>query len=158
MSLERAQTRNVMSGREDVDERQRRLQEVKNIPATLVFYEAPHRLEKSLNDCAEILGNRQAAVARELTKLHEEIVRGDFKELTEVFSKKAVKGEIVLVIDRTGNEIAAPESTGEKTLRGRVGELEKEGLDNRAALKKAAKEFGLSRSEAYRLLISEKNS
>jgi 16S rRNA (cytidine1402-2'-O)-methyltransferase len=139
-------------------DRQRRLDEVKTIPATLVFYETPHRLGKSLADCAEILGNRKAVVARELTKFHEEIIRGNLQELAENFSQKTVKGEIVLVIDRVPGEQKPAGGTGlnEKTLTERIGELEEEGFDNRSALKKAAKEFGLSRSEAYRLLISAK--
>lgn len=138
-------------------ERRRRLQEVKDIPATLVFYETPHRWKKSLADCAEILGNRQAAIAREITKLHEEIIRGSLNELAESSANKTIKGEIVLVIDRADDALDI-EAQSEKNLSRRVAELEKEGLDNRAALKKAAKEFGLSRSEAYRLLISERNS
>jgi 16S rRNA (cytidine1402-2'-O)-methyltransferase len=103
------------------------------------------------------LGNRKAVIARELTKLHEEIVRGSLEELAETFSQKAVKGEIVLVIDREQEETKTEASKkSEKTLIERVGELESEGFDNRAALKKAAKEFGLTRSEAYRQLINAK--
>lgn len=136
--------------------RQKRLQEVSQIPATLVFYETPHRLEKSLADCAEILGNRKAVVARELTKLHEEIIRGSLAELAENFSQKSVKGEIVLVIDRQQNENRELQIENRNSIGERVAELEKEGFDNRAALKKAAKEFGLSRSEAYRQLVSQK--
>lgn len=137
-------------------ERQKRLQELKNIPATLVFYEAPHRLEKSLADCAEILGDRKAAVARELTKLHEEIIRGSLSKLTENFSNKTIKGEIVLVIDGASGDASNIENRGEKNFSHRVAELKESGLDNRAALKKAAREYGLSRSEAYRLMISAK--
>lgn len=66
-------------------ERRKRLEEIRDIPATLVLYETPHRLVKSLNDCLDILGNRRAAVARELTKLHEEIARGTIAELIETF-------------------------------------------------------------------------
>jgi 16S rRNA (cytidine1402-2'-O)-methyltransferase len=137
-------------------ERIARLKEVKNIPATLVFYETPHRIAKSLADCLEVLGNRKAAVVRELTKLHEETIRGDLQELAEKFGKQVVKGEIVLVIDRT--EIAGANAKGQTTgdLASRVSELENEGLDRKAALKKAAKEFGLSRSEAYRILQAKK--
>jgi 16S rRNA (cytidine1402-2'-O)-methyltransferase len=138
------------------NERQRRLQEVREIPATLCFYESPHRLEKSLADCAEVLGNRKAAVARELTKIHEEIVRGDLRELAEHFSQKPAKGEIVLVIDRQEIENRKSKIENRKSLAERVKQLENEGLDNRSALKKAAKEFGLSRSEAYRQMISSR--
>jgi 16S rRNA (cytidine1402-2'-O)-methyltransferase len=137
-------------------ERQKRLMEVKEIPATLIFYETPHRLAKSLADCAEVLGNRKAVVARELTKLHEETIRGNLDELAESFSEKAVKGEIVLVIDREENQRPQTADRRPDSLALRVQELEKD-FDHKSALKKAAKEFGLSRSEAYRILISEKN-
>lgn len=130
-------------------ERRKRLEEVRDVPATLVFYETPHRLGKSLADCAEILGDRSAAVARELTKLHEEIARGTLAELAARFTVKNVKGEIVLVIDRASPKTIEQPSL--KLLSKRVKALEKEGLDHKTALKQAAKEFGLSKSEAYRL-------
>lgn len=135
-------------------ERQRRLLEVKDIPATLVFYETPHRIARSLADCVEILGSRNAAVARELTKLHEEIVRGDLKELAEKFAEKPTKGEIVLVIERA--QSLKETNRNVESLPERVSELEAEGLDRKAALKKAAKEFGMSKSEAYRIVQSQK--
>jgi 16S rRNA (cytidine1402-2'-O)-methyltransferase len=139
-------------------ERRKRLQECADIPATLAFYEVPHRLAKSLLDCAEVLGNRNAAVARELTKLHEEIARGRLSELANRYSGSAVKGEIVLIIDRSqqGKNVASTHSLteGEITLAERVNELQQQGLDKKAALKTAAREFGLTRSEAYRRLIS----
>jgi len=84
-------------------ERLKRLEEVKEIPATLVFYETPHRIEKSLADCLDILGNRNAAIARELTKLHEEILRGTLAELFNYVSGNQIKGEIVLILDRKSN-------------------------------------------------------
>lgn len=130
-------------------ERRRRLEELCAIPATLVFYEAPHRLGKSLADCADVLGDRHAAVARELTKLHEEIARGTLADLAARFAVKNVKGEIVLVIDRISPKTIEQPSV--KSLSKRVKALEKEGLDHKVALKKAAKEFGLSKSDAYRL-------
>ncbi|MEP6901637.1 MAG: 16S rRNA (cytidine(1402)-2'-O)-methyltransferase [Actinomycetota bacterium] len=131
-------------------ERIKRLEEVKTIPATLVFYETPHRLGKSLTDCLEVLGNRQAAIAREITKFHEETIRGDLQNLTESFSLKQTKGEIVLVIERFQISNFKFQISDHKTLSERIGELETEGFDNKNALKKAAKEFGLSKSEAYR--------
>ncbi|MGC2235552.1 MAG: 16S rRNA (cytidine(1402)-2'-O)-methyltransferase [Pyrinomonadaceae bacterium] len=134
-------------------ERRNRLEEVKAIPATLVFYETPHRIAKSLADCLEILGNRKAAVARELTKLHEEIVRGNLQELAEKFAEKPTKGEIVLVIEKVQSSKFKVQSSS--SLSERVGELESEGLDRKNALKKAAKEFGLSKSEAYKILLKK---
>lgn len=138
------------------NERRRCLREVAAIPATLVFYETPHRVGKSLIDCAEVLGNRKAAVIREITKLHEETICGNLEELAEKFSQDAVKGEIVLVIDRTEAESSTLKIQDSKSLASRVAELEKEGSDRKLALKKAAKEFGLTRSEAYRTLQTEK--
>jgi 16S rRNA (cytidine1402-2'-O)-methyltransferase len=136
-------------------ERKTRLSEVKAIPATLVFYETPHRIAKSLADCFEILGNRNAAVARELTKLHEEIVLGSLPELAGKFAEKPTKGEIVLVIDREETANYKLQITNDKTIAERVAELEGEGFDRKAALKKAAKEFGLSKSEAYKLVLKK---
>ena len=133
-------------------ERRKRLAEIANIPATLVLYETPHRLAKSLVDCLEILGDREAAVARELTKLHEEFIRGRLSALTATFGKTPTKGEIVLVIDRVQNQVPARDASHPKSLSRRLKELEKEGIDYKAALKKAAKEYGLSKSEAYRLI------
>lgn len=136
-------------------ERIRRLEEVKAIPATLVFYETPHRIEKALADALEILGNRKAAIARELTKLHEEIIRGDLSELFFRLAGNSVKGEIVLVIDRISNESKRLDVNKAGTLKSRLTELESEGFERKAALKKLAKEFGLSRSEVYRRLLIE---
>lgn len=132
-------------------ERRKRLEDVRAIPATLVFYEAPHRLARSLADCYEVLGDRLVTVARELTKLHEEIVRGNLSELTQKYLKEKVKGEIVLVIEKGKDQNLQRENAQTITIAQRVAQLENEGLDPKAALKKAAKEFGMSRSEAYRM-------
>ena len=138
------------------NDRRKRLEETKEIPATLVFYETPHRIAKSLADCLDILGNRNAAVVREITKIHEEVVRGTFAELAEKYSQENVKGEIVLVIDR--NEIQSEnfKLDNSKSLVERVAELEEQGFDRKISLKKAAKEFNLPRSEAYRILQVER--
>ena len=123
------------------------------IPATLVFYESPHRLAKSLADCAQILGLRNAAVVRELTKLHEEVVTGTLPELAQKYSSANPKGEFVLVIAGDGG--GAVEVQDGSSLTERVRELELSGLERKAAMKQAAKEFGMTRSEAYRELQSE---
>ena len=136
-------------------ERRRRLSQLADVPATLVFYEAPHRLVKSLADCLDVLGNRNAAVARELTKVHEQISRGKLSELIERYSDGKVKGEIVLVIDHAGD--APPKLPAEPDLLSqRVNELELMGSSRKAALKQAAKEFGLPKSKAYALIESTK--
>lgn len=137
--------------------RRTRLAELRALPATLVFYEAPHRIAASLRDAQEMLGEREAVVARELTKMHEEIARGKLSELAVRFAgPEHARGEMVLIIDRIviESEIsagAAALSVGELVVK-----LEGEGLDHRAALKKAARELGLSRDEAYRRLVAER--
>lgn len=139
--------------------RRARLAEVRALSSTLIFYEAPHRLAQSLADAREILGEREAAVARELTKLHEEIARGRLSELAERFaSATATRGEIVLLIDRAVVETETGETDSILSIAARVDALEGEGLDARAALKRVARETGLSRHEAYRRLTAERNA
>lgn len=140
------------------NDRRKRLEEVSLIPTTLIFYEAPHRLEKSLADCLDVLGNREAVVIRELTKIHEEIIRGNLQALAEISKNRQFKGEIVLVIDRQTFNVVKETSENQKSLLERVNELEKEGLNHKQSLKKAAKELGLKRDEAYRILLAEKLS
>lgn len=132
-------------------ERISKLSEVKNFPATLVFYETPHRINKCLIDCLEILGNRKAVVVRELTKLHEEVISGSLQELVE--KDLQLKGEIVLIVDKDESPELRVESG--KSIEERFAELEKD-FDRKIALKKVAKEFGLSKSEAYRILQTKK--
>lgn len=134
-------------------ERKQRLSEVAGVYATIVFYESPHRLVKSLADCAEVLGDRRAAVARELTKMHEEFVTGSLTEIASHFAANEPRGEIVIMIDR---ERSGPAAVSEISFIKRFEELVSQGFDRRDAMKRAAKEFGLNRSEAYRLLQSSK--
>ena len=137
--------------------RRARLAELRSVPATLIFYEGPHRIAATLRDACEILGERDAVVARELTKLHEELARGRLSELAERFEDaENARGEIVLIIDRTVIGGAASEGETQLTIGGVVAQFEEAGLDHRAALKKAARELGLSRDEAYRRLVAER--
>jgi 16S rRNA (cytidine1402-2'-O)-methyltransferase len=139
--------------------RRERLASVRTLRATLVFYEAPHRIAHALADAREVLGERNAAVARELTKLHEEIVRGRLSELAARFTPEgAARGEMVLIIDRDViEEGGAADARAHASIAERVAALEAEGLDHRAALKRAARELGLTRDEAYRRLTSERS-
>ena len=137
--------------------RRNRLAELRTVPGTLIFYEAPHRLAMTLKDAYEILGEREAAVARELTKLHEQIKRGRLSELASYFEDHdKARGEIVVLIDR--NVIAEATDRPEASIAALVDRFEQEGMDHRAALKKAARELGLSRAEAYRKLMATKST
>ena len=137
--------------------RRLKLAALRAIPATLVFYEAPHRIIDALTDAREILGEREAAIARELTKLHEEIARGRLTDLIARFSgEHAARGEMVLLVDRTVIAEADDAAQATPNIAALVAAFEAEGLDPRAALKRAARELGLSRDEAYRRLVSER--
>jgi 16S rRNA (cytidine1402-2'-O)-methyltransferase len=140
--------------------RRTRLDALRSIAATLVFYEAPHRIAATLRDARDILGDREAVVARELTKMHEEILRGRLSELASRFaSANTARGEMVLIIDHALVEsVAETGNTDEAGIAELVAKLETEGLDHRAALKKAARELGLSRDEAYRRLVAERGN
>ncbi|MDX6613068.1 MAG: rRNA (cytidine1402-2-O)-methyltransferase [Blastocatellia bacterium] len=138
--------------------RRLRLGEARTIAATLIFYEAPHRIAATLRDAREVLGERKAVVARELTKLHEEIARGSLSVLEERFSSsQTARGEMVLMIDRTEVAGKSGENSATEDISTLVARLESEGLDHRAALKKAARELGVPRAEAYRRLVAGQN-
>jgi 16S rRNA (cytidine1402-2'-O)-methyltransferase len=137
------------------------LEGLRSISATLVFYEGPHRIAATLKDALNVLGNRTAAVARELTKLHEQIARGSLSELAQRFSAGTpARGEMVLIINGANETESRADAKSEEEaparLATRVAELEREGLDSKAALKKAARELGLKRAEAYRLMVAQK--
>jgi 16S rRNA (cytidine1402-2'-O)-methyltransferase len=138
-----------------------RLEELRSISTTLVFYEAPHRIAATMRDALEVLGDREAVIARELTKIHEEFARGKLSQLVEKFSDRAKsRGEIVLIIS-AADAAAEPPAAGNELpshrLFARVQELESEGVDSKSALKRAARELGLKRDEAYRLMLDQKN-
>ena len=132
--------------------RRKALDALKTESRTLVLYEAPHRLVETLADAADILGARPAVIAREVTKIHEEFLRGDLNELLESARKRAPRGEITLLI---GPGAAEPQHVDPAiSLRQRVEQIETEtGLDRKAALKQAAREGGLGKRDAYKQLL-----
>ena len=135
--------------------RRKKLDALKIEPRALVMYEAPHRLADTLADAADILGTRHAVVAREVTKIHEEFLRGTLTELRDAARERAPRGEITLMIGpaEEGEIQAAPAVS----LKERVAQLEAEtGLDRKAALKQAARERGLGKRDAYKQLLLER--
>src|SRR5215475_3272124 len=115
---------------------------------TIVVYEAPHRIAETVEDIVATLGaERPVVLARELTKVHEEFVRGTAAELLQQLRGRNIKGEITLLIGR-GREMA---TEGKKDIASRLAEIvRQQQLDENAALKALAKERGISKSEAYR--------
>lgn len=138
-------------------ERRRALERLAHEPRTIVVYEAPHRLRESLEDAREVLGNRHAVIAREVTKLHEEFLRGRIAELLEGMGKGEPRGEITLVIAAADEGSEQASDTAEISLEARVAELEREGkMGRKAALKQAARERGITRREAYKRIVGSK--
>lgn len=129
-------------------QRRKTLEAVKDITATLVFFEAPHRVAASLADIGEVLGPRPMAAAREITKLHEEFLRGTPAEiLRELASRPTVKGEFTLVVGGARAPAAAsapPEAE--------VAERMAAGMSRMEAIKAVARRRGLPKRELYRLL------
>jgi 16S rRNA (cytidine1402-2'-O)-methyltransferase len=133
------------------------LENLRSSALTEVFYEAPHRLMDALQDILAVLGeSRQVVVAREVTKIHEEFVRGRAGEVLEnIKSRDGIKGEITLLIAKAENE--EPGRASQTTVRQRVQQImAEEKVDQKLALKKVAKERGVSKSEAYRELQRDK--
>jgi 16S rRNA (cytidine1402-2'-O)-methyltransferase len=137
-------------------QRRQMLESIKESPRTQVFYEAPHRLKEAVQDVVAILGgDRHLVVAREVTKIHEEFLRGRASEILETLNARGdVKGEITLLIGKA-------EDTERKAatinVRDRIQQvMAQEKLDEKAALKRIAKEMGVSKSEAYRELQRSK--
>ncbi|HXE75668.1 MAG TPA: 16S rRNA (cytidine(1402)-2'-O)-methyltransferase [Candidatus Xenobia bacterium] len=137
--------------------RRKALQALRAQTATLVFYEAPHRIAESLADMEMMLGDRHAVLARELTKVHEEFLRGSLSQLRATARKRELKGEITLLVAPAENRTPEARLAAGASVRARVEHLQKkDGLELKAALKTVARELGLSRSEAYRRLQEEK--
>jgi len=135
-------------------QRRTELEQLRDSPRTQVFYEAPHRIVETVEDIVAVMGgSRQVVIAREVTKLHEEFLRGRADEILEQLkARDGVKGEITLMIARAP-EVMADVAPDTKNIAKRVRELQSaEKLDEKDALKRVAKEFGVSKSEAYREL------
>lgn len=143
-------------------ERRAALEAIKTSPRTQVFYEAPHRVLETLDDVCEVMGEaRHVVIAREVTKVYEEFLRGRASEVLETLkSRDVVKGEITLLIGKAEDNDArgaADASSARLPIRRRVEEImAEEKVDEKAALKKVAKERGVSKSEAYRELQRSK--
>jgi len=135
--------------------RRRRLEALFSIPATLILFEAPHRLLNSLEDMVAVLGNRRVTMARELTKIHEDIFHGSLTELLDnLQTRPAIQGEVTLVIEP--GEAAAVESVWPASLKQHLeDEMTRTGLSRNEALKSVAKKRGISRRDAYNQLTDE---
>jgi 16S rRNA (cytidine1402-2'-O)-methyltransferase len=135
-------------------ERRSVLESIKDSPRTQVFYEAPHRIVETLTDIIELLGkDRYIVIAREVTKLHEEFLRASAGEILDTLKDRdAIKGEITLLIGKAEpQETRVDTRTPKQSVRQRVQQIiAEEKVDQKTALKKVAKERGVSKSDIYR--------
>lgn len=132
------------------NERQRikELQTLKHQTMTLVFYEAPHRIEKMLSNCLEVFGDRQMCLARELTKKHEEFLRGSIREIIGEAAKR--KGEMVVIIAGHEAEKEQDVTQAMPLLKEHIQSYISEGMSTNEAIKRVARERGLSKNEIYK--------
>lgn len=129
-------------------ERRRLLEGLRDEECTLAFYEAPHRILESLADVEEVLGDPPVVAARELTKVHEEFLRGPASEVRRTLAgRDTVKGEFTVLV---GHAERKPDT--EETIEAAVGRLEATGLSRMEAIKAAARERGLGKRDVYRML------
>jgi 16S rRNA (cytidine1402-2'-O)-methyltransferase len=126
-------------------DRLKKLREYKAYPMTMVFYESPHRIDKCLQDCLDVFGDRQMVLARELTKIHEEFLRGKISEILPVLPE--LKGEMVIVID--GNHEDYSKDVDMNAIMDMVQASIDAGLSTKDAIKEAAVRTGIAKNRIY---------
>lgn len=134
-------------------DRVKKLKEYENYPMTMIFYEAPHRIEKCLKDCMEVFGDRKMTLARELTKMHEEFLRGTISEILDVVDE--LRGEMVIVMD--GNHEDKTKAIDMNTIIEMVNASVENGMSTKDAVKDAAKKTGISKNRIYDAVNSNRN-
>ena len=140
----------------DKKERQQVLEELKNDTRTVICYEAPHRLVKTLKELLEVLGDRRITICRELTKKHETAWQTHIAEACEYYQENAPKGECVLVIEgRSIEELKAEaqEQWEQMPLEAHMEHYESQGMDHKSAMKQVAKDRGVSKRDIYKMLL-----
>ncbi len=145
----------------DKKDRQRILNEIKEETRTIILYEAPHRLSKTLKELLDVLGNRDLAVIKELTKKHETIWQTTLIEASDTFSNQEPKGEYVLAIEgKSFQELEEEikEQWGAMALEEHMNIYLNKGMNKKEAMKAVAKDRGLSKRDIYQVLMKEEQS
>ena len=132
-------------------ERKKKLMEYRDYPMTMIFYEAPHRFDSMLETCLEVLGDRKCTLARELTKKHEEFIRGKISEVLSIVDD--IRGEMVILIE---GKQTSDDSLQEEDILTMVNTYINEGMSTKDAIKATVKATGLSKNEVYNLVVSQK--
>lgn len=133
--------------------RKEKLEKIKNENKTIIIYEAPHKIKDSLNDLKNVVGDRKIVLARELTKIHEEFIRGNIDEIIE--KSENLKGEMILLIEGN-NEINNENILNNLSLEEHYNVYEKQGLDKKEIIKKIAKDRGVNKNEIYQYFLKNK--
>jgi 16S rRNA (cytidine1402-2'-O)-methyltransferase len=138
--------------------RKERLDSLKDEVRTMVFYEAPHKLIHTLKDFYGAFGNRKVVLARELTKMFEDVIRTSLQDAIRIYEENDPRGEFVVIVD------GCPENTGDSnfdwdglSVKQHVQAYIELGLDQKEAMKKTAKERNINKKDVYKELIKEKN-
>jgi len=131
-------------------QRRERLQTLRDETRTLVFYEAPHRLRDALDDVHELLGNRETVLAREVSKVHEEFLRGPLSELICMLERQEIRGEVTLIISGSAGE----SRVNEDLLIAEIRELKGQGLRHKEIAEVLGEKFGYAKKEIYRLALA----
>ncbi|HAM50824.1 MAG TPA: 16S rRNA (cytidine(1402)-2'-O)-methyltransferase [Nitrospiraceae bacterium] len=125
-------------------QRQKTLLELKTEKRTLIFYEAPHRVLETMEDLLEIFGERRAALIKELTKLHEEVLRGNLAEIVNMMGEKTIAGEYVIAVEgKKEGSLSFDEALDEVKM------LMKKGKGRKEAVRAVSEQYGLSKKELY---------
>ncbi len=132
-------------------QRRERLRILREEPRTLVFYEVPHRVEESLQDLLEVLGEREMVLGREMTKLHEEFIRGSVSDLVTQAKVKEWRGEMTLVVE--GKRGRDKDNERVKDMRSEIKKLRKEGMRVKEIAEILGERFSLSKREVYRMVL-----
>ena len=137
-------------------ERKLRYEKLKDEDRTIIFYESPHRIKKTLDEFVEVFGDRPWAICRELTKIHEEVLRVTLKEAVEIYKEREPKGEFVIVLCGKSKEEMVKEkqeSFEEITIEEHIKKYMKEGLTKKEAVKKVSEDRAIPKSEVYKYSI-----
>lgn len=140
----------------DKKEKKEKLEELRYETKTLIFYEAPHKLKNTLETLYEILGDRNVVLAKELTKIHEEFIRGSLSEILE--KVELIKGEFVILIEgaKISKEEVKKSKLNELSLDEHYKIYEKEGLEKKDIIKKIAKDRNVNKNEIYQYFVNKK--
>ncbi len=140
----------------DKKKRKKRLEMIATEDRTLIFYESPHRIKVMLKDLKEILGNRKAVIARELTKIHQEIKRGYINQIIEFYEENNPRGEFVVLIEGISSEEKENQTKNkweELSIKDHILLYIEEGMDKKEAVKKVSKEREIPKREVYEFSI-----